>query len=216
MEESSFDTLLQKAAQQGTRREAVGALLGGALLLGTAGESEANKKAKRRKKRKRAATPNWVGVRIIVNNAAGTGAVTVQWGGYGPTSCCAPAGSDSVDAGRTDSYGPVPLPLAADAGARAGQQLDYTGTWVWIANKYWFHIQNPLVGAPHVQIALNGKHPDRACCAAIPTGLPVEGKVSYKPKLSRTFNIAGKLFTVARDADAPAYKGFTITLPAGL
>jgi hypothetical protein len=216
MEESRFDLLLRKAAQQTTRRETLGALLGSALLLGDVGGSEATRKGKRRKRRKRAAGPNWVGVKIIVNNAAGASEVPVQWGGYGPTSCCAPAWSWNVPARGSWDFGPMLLPVAAGASAEAGQQLVYPGTWVWISNTYWFHIQNPLVGAPHVQIALNGKHPDRACCAAIPTGLPVEGKVSYKPKQSRTFNIAGKLFTVARDADAPQYKGFTITLPAGI
>jgi hypothetical protein len=52
MEESTFDTLLRKAVQQGTRRKALGALIGGALLT-TPGEIEANDKAKHRKQRRR-------------------------------------------------------------------------------------------------------------------------------------------------------------------
>jgi hypothetical protein len=47
-EESTFDTLLRKAAQQGTRRETLGALLGSALLLNDRGEVETTKKAERR------------------------------------------------------------------------------------------------------------------------------------------------------------------------
>jgi hypothetical protein len=48
MEESTFDTLLRKAVQQGTRRKALGALIGGALLT-TPGEIEAKHRKQRRR-----------------------------------------------------------------------------------------------------------------------------------------------------------------------
>ncbi|MFT4037429.1 MAG: hypothetical protein QM692_04560 [Thermomicrobiales bacterium] len=63
---------------------------------------------------------------------------------------------------------------------------------------------------------LNGKHPDRACCVNIPTGLSVAARESFRPKQTRTFNIAGKIFSVSRNADIREAKGFTITLPATL
>ena len=53
MEVSAFDHLLCRAGEQTTRREALGALVGGALLLNSRGDSEASKKGERRKKRKR-------------------------------------------------------------------------------------------------------------------------------------------------------------------
>ena len=77
MEESTFDTLLRKAAQQATRRETLGALLGGAFLLADPVTSEATDKARRRRKRKRrngagAAGPIWKDVSFWVNNRAGS------------------------------------------------------------------------------------------------------------------------------------------------
>lgn len=203
MEDHHVNVLLRRVARQSSRRAALTALMAGAVAVAWPETGEANKEAKRRRKRRqraRSAETTFVGVTIFVKNASSK-TVVFDWGGYGPLSCCAPIDGWVVSPGYT---------------ASAGRPATWNGIWVWIDETWWFHVQNPMVGAPHVQIALNGKFPDRACCAAIPTGLPVEKKVSFKPKQSRAFNIDGKVFTVARDADAPTYKGFTITLPTDL
>ena len=54
MEDSKFDVLLRKVAQQTTRREALGALLGGALLLNVPDASEATNEAEHRQHHKQA------------------------------------------------------------------------------------------------------------------------------------------------------------------
>ena len=45
MDQTQFDTVLRNAARQTTRRAALGALLGGAVLLTDRGEVDASRKA---------------------------------------------------------------------------------------------------------------------------------------------------------------------------
>lgn len=80
MEAPKFDTLLREFAQHGTRREALGALLGGALLLGSLSEGEATEKAKRRKKRKKLkqASSELLPIQVTVKNP-GPRSVDVQF-----------------------------------------------------------------------------------------------------------------------------------------
>ena len=80
MEETRFDVLLREAAQQTTRRGALGALVGGALLLGNPGEGEATKRAQRRrqrKKRKQAAS-ELLPIQVTVKNP-GPSTLNVQF-----------------------------------------------------------------------------------------------------------------------------------------
>ncbi len=92
IEETTFDALLRKAAQQTTRRETVGALVAGALVLATQGESNANKKADRRKRRQRKQQSTCFRPRqpvsLLIDNTSGEMPITIEWGWRNPDRCC--------------------------------------------------------------------------------------------------------------------------------
>jgi len=200
VEETTFDTLLRKAAQQTSRRGALGALFGGVLLLNNRGEIEATKQAKRRKRRKRRDRP---GTRIIkpttveVDNTAGQAPVTIRWGWH--VQCCMYSSTVTVPAGQRMT---INSPDAA--------------LWMWIGNMYWFLFENVLFARPLIRITIYGTYfpPFTPGCCDIPVGDTVEQSRSFKENVTRTYNIENRaLFTVTRRPDLRTRKSWLLRLP---
>ena len=204
VEETKFDVLLRKAAQQTTRRGALGALAGGALLLGTLGESEATRKGKRRKKRKRRASL-WRDVSFWVNNRAGTSAATGTYGYWD-------VGSGSIPGGC--SLNPA---FNLPPGGAERYFADYFRGYVWIKGQYFFNFENPFIGSPKVSAAVGGRAsfiPAKDCPSPVGTNVVVDVPLGVGQETSITMN--GKVFRVKRYGDTSSNKIFEIILPAGL
>lgn len=192
MEASTFDLLLRKAAAQPTRRGTLGALVGGALLLNSRGESVATEKAKRRKKRNKKRKQyqqrnfpfNGVMVTVFnyqhaMNYSAGTSGTV--------TSCCKYLRDARLEYIGNTTVISNPLESA----------------WFWLDDgKYWFEFTDPVAGQPFVRIAFNGRHRIGGnCCMVIPWGQSVEAKLSFDRGQTREVNIAGQKFTIFRAAN---------------
>lgn len=200
MDNRQFDVLLQRVARQTSRRAALAALLGGALLLHDPVTSEATKKAKLRKKRRRKArSSSHRGMSILVDNSASTQSVIIAPGAVGDGVCCA--------AGRT---------VTIAAGGKQTFETPFATAWVFINNKYWFQITNPLIGKPYLAIALNGTFTghNESCCQGMVSGATVEFSRSFSEGQSRSYTIQGPVFSVIRNRDKPGHKHFTVKLPA--
>lgn len=207
MEETRFDVLLQKVARQTTRRKALGALIGGALVLNRQGESEANKKAKRRRDRKRrqyrqkASDPFLSPIKVKVINP-GPASVNLQFVGLDDQIFvwdCVPIGGHTLNAGGEAQY---------------ATNKPVTDGFAWINATYAIEFWNPFLKTPAYSAAVNGiskkntrRCPKRGTRAINHT--PISAGQTVK------FRIYDKEFTLTRHADTN-YKEFTLTLPANL
>lgn len=202
MDDRQFDVLLRRVARQTSRRAALAALLGGALLLRESSESEANDKAKRRKERERqsrfAATR---GVQFLVDNTAGTKAITVEPGGLGDSTCCEPRATETIPAGDSRTF---------ETSLRTG--------YVFINQRFWFQVTNPDVGKPYLAAALGGifNGHNVACCQGFHSGATVEYRRTFSEGQSRNYDIQGPVFTVTRNRDKARHKHITVKLPASI
>ncbi len=209
MEETTFDTVLQKAAQQSTRREALGALVGGAVWLSSQGETEATDKAKRRKKRKRrkgagASGPIWKDVSFWISNRAGTSSARGTYGLWFP-----PA---SINPGMCSRRS-----FQLDLGGAQRYFADWDMGYVWLNDRYFFSFVNPFVGMPHVSAALGGRAsniPAKDCPSPVGTDAVQGAPLDVGQEMSITLD--GKVFRVKRYGDTSTNKIFDLVLPAGL
>lgn len=213
MDRSTFDALTRRVARPATRRAALAAVLGGALLLCNHRASEATREAERRKERRRKQRRRQARVTVLrghsmlVDNSAGTTAVTVKAGGSGSVdNCCTNIGTEVIPAGEKRTF----------------DTRNYIG-WLWIGdensgNRYWFQFLNQPIGRPYFGIALNGRVGPRfkLTCCDIPRGANVEQQRYAREGESRTFDINGHVFTVRRNGDKRDYKFWTVTLPPTL
>lgn len=217
VEESKFDQLLRKAAQQGTRRKALGVLAGGALLLGSRSAGEANEKAKRRRKRKinkrKRAASELLPIQVTVFNP-GPRSVYVEfvnlihsWSLPLRWICLTPPPGHSLFPGGSGTFFTRPVP---------GNPLGRTSTdgFVWIKGTYSIEFWNLLFHTPSVSAAVNGvsmnnrRHcPNRGTRALNDTALEVGQTFKFK--------IYDKEFTVKRLPDTK-YKVFELTLPVDI
>ncbi len=199
MEETTFDILLRKAAQQTTRRETLGALVGGALLLNSRGEIEATKEAERRKKRKRAGSLWWRSTHVRVNNPGRQ--MIMSKGSNDPFRCCIYDRDGVIKANDwMRLYGLTTAPA-----------------WGWFDRKYWFSFENQAIGKPYVEIAINGRNRSRSnCCKAIPHGQTVEKAGLFSENESRVYDINGKSFRVTRLPDTKKYIEWQLDFPADI
>jgi hypothetical protein len=161
MEETTFDALLRQAARQTTRRETVGALVAGALVLATQGESNANKKADRRKRRQRKQQSTRFRPRqpvsLLIDNTSGEMPITIEWGWRNPDRCCGQVRDTIVI-------------------AQPGQKLTFnapnSSIWAWIGGMYWFQYdyggEEPTIG-----IAIRGRLTGVGNCCAYAPGATV-------------------------------------------
>jgi len=202
MEDSKFDVLLRKAAQQSTRREALGALLGGALLLGDRDASEAAKKAEHREHHKQAVVYRSIG--IDIDNSAGTKPVIINHGQAGDARCCRYRFDGTVAAGERRSF-----------------NANTTTGWIFINSRFWFQFTNPLL-TPYGRVAVygkfNGRRGGNLCCNVIPNGLTVEEDVPFNVNQTRTWNLSESQspFSVTRLPNTSHLIRFAITLPPTL
>lgn len=201
MDRESFDALTQRVGRLKSRRSAIAALIGGALLAPNPLHSEANDKAKRRKKRheRQSRSASHRGVQILVDNTAGARAVTIIPGGVGQEMCCAAEPHHTIPAGGSQTF-----------------QTHFATGYVFINNKYWFQMTNPLIGKPYLAVALGGQFygHNTSCCQGSTTGSTVEYSRTFTEGQSRDYNIRGPVFTVTRNRDRAHHKHFTVKLPA--
>ena len=209
MEETKFEILLRKAAQETTRRHSLGALIGGALLLNSRGEIEATKKAKRRKKHKRQqrrqAQAALKRIRVTVNNPS-----KHQWVSFTSISPwvaltwkCWDIEQKRVWPGRDESF-------ITSSGLSDG--------FIGIANSpYFIEFWNPVLRMPSVSAAVNGLSVEtsvgRTPCPQ--RGTRAINNRSIPEGMTFKFKIYDKEFTVYRGFDTQ-YKEFTLTLPTNL
>lgn len=199
MDQSAFDALTQKLSRLKTRRSALAGLLGGALLLRNPAQSEANDQAKRRKERRENRFAASRGVQFLVDNTAGTRAITVEPGGVGDSTCCEPRASVTIPAGESRTF---------ETSLRTG--------YVFINQRFWFQVTNPDVGKPYLASALLGifNGHNVACCQGFHSGVTVEFRRTFSEGQSRNYDIEGPVFTVTRNRDTRNHKHFTVKLPA--
>lgn len=206
MEASKFDTLLRESARQATRRETLGVLLGGALLLGHADGSEANKQAERRRRRRRkqrrreARIRSLRPIKVLIKNP-GSKTVSLTFGGL----------NDNIFHWVCEDKRTIQL--------NAGGEVQYdttkpiTDAYAWIDGKYAIEFWNPFLKTPAVSAAANGMSFKGTFC-------PPRGTRAVLPRpLSRgvtsEFRIYDKVFVVTRKQDTN-YIEFTLTLPTNL
>lgn len=204
MDHASFDELTQRIARQTTRRTALAALLGGALVLHAPDASEANDKAKRRKKRRRKQETRAArhrGIAYIIDNSAGTRSVVVGPGEICEGLCCA-----------------AKVPITVTAGGSTRIENYCATAWSFINRKYWFQVTNPLIGKPYLAIAHGGAFygHNTSCCQGNITGTTIEYRRTFSEGQSVAYTIAGAPFTVTRNRDSRNHKVFTVKLPATL
>lgn len=210
MEDATFDVLLRKAVQQTTRREALGALIGGALLLNVPDTSEATKEGQRRKHDKHhdrqahRKTVVYRSIGIDIDNAASTKAVIVNHGQAGLSSCCKYRFDGTVAAGERRSF-----------------NANTTTGWIFINNRFWFQFTNPPM-TPYAKVAVygkfNGRRGGNLCCNVIPNGLTIEEEATFNLNQTRTWTMgeSQSLFTVTRIQNTSHLIRFVITLPPNL
>jgi hypothetical protein len=207
MEESKFDVLLQKAAQQTSRRETLGALLGGALLLGNLETSDANEKAKRRKKRKKrenASSEVLKDVSFWVNNRAGTTRVSGPVGSWLRESRSDPVGCFRVNG----------VDLAPGKALRYFTQTNQG--YVFLNNVYWFDFDNWAFQYPKISAAFTGRHPRVPALNCPPPGTAVVTRAAMDVGEGISITMNGRVFKVKRHKDTSSNKIFEIIVPAGL
>ena len=199
MDPTLFDTLLQQAARQTTRRASLATLLGGVLLLRTPGTSEATKEAQRRQSRRRSQRRRQSGatgllrpIAIIVDNTAGTSAVTVELGDWPRLKCCR-------------SFPPVVVP----AGASQRFAASFSQAYVWIDDTFWLSFQNPAGRPPDVRAAIYGMVDSMRCCKRV--GRTVVAGHDLLVGRPKPITMLRRTFIVTRTADTN-YKNFTVAL----
>jgi hypothetical protein len=204
---------LEKATFGATRRAALTALVGGALLLGVAPEGEAAKKAKRRKARRRREPWSLRALEVTISNRLSDVPVALESGYFHqiglPELCCSGQGNTTIPPrGQVTFRAPKP-----------DWDIDIN-SWVWIGNKYWFTFVNPRLQTPKIGIALNGMldYGDlRYCCLRRPWGQTVEYERDFPKNRQYAWNIEGRAqFTAIRLPDSKTHIRFTVTVPRSL
>ena len=206
MEKTRFDSLLRHAVRQPTRREALAALVGGALLLDGAATTEATKQAQRRKERRRkarkrsAAIPEYVSFRVRNYTDRQMTYSTGRKDGY--SSCCRYISDWSMAPG---GYSQDVFTSFAN------------NPWIWLDDgKYWFEFAAPWAYGPIAKIAVNGRFaPPSNCCNGIPFGQTVHHRFELPSLVGgmRDINIGGKIFWIQRNPDTLIGPKYTILFP---
>ena len=204
MDESMFDLLLRRAAEQTTRRRALGALVGGALLRNALGETEANDKAKRRRKRRRRqakrSDPFLRPIKVRISNP-GPRTIEVVTGGY----------NDNIV--HWECVGKQTHRLYPGSQVQFDTTKPVTDGFAWIDGKYAIEFWNPFLKRPAVSAAANGMSVSASFCP--PRGTRAVLRRPLKQGQTSEFRIYDKVFVVTRNADTN-YIEFTLTLPANL
>lgn len=207
MDSGDFDRVTRRVGAQATRRAALAALLGGALLLGDNAPSDATDRAQRRKRRKRNQRQKNKkqsalfkrGISYILDNSQGTHTITVESGEVGHQArCCEGRALFHIPPGETRLF-----------------DTDADGAYAWISDKLWIEFFNPFVGKPWVQAAEGGMASGTPRCCK-PNGEIELPEYDLAEGEDLAFAVGGYAFDVVRHDDKPDFKFFTITLPADL
>ncbi|MFT4041425.1 MAG: hypothetical protein QM692_24795 [Thermomicrobiales bacterium] len=208
MDPQTFDALLRRIANPSTRRAALAALLGGAVLLRELGDSSASKQAKRRKrhsakrerrqKRRNLGSNGLVkGISFLIDNTAGTRAIRAEAGEVHSTRCCdllaiwpeiPPGESRLFDTSAAQAY-------------------------AWIDDRYWIEFDNPLIGRPDISFAREGMMGGSSCCKKQGQTLLHREPIDVGETINVTLNLT---FSITRFSDKSDFKFFNLKLPAGL
>lgn len=212
MDEYQVDLVLRQAAEPTTRRSALAALLGSALVLHEPRAGEAGKKARRRKHRRKrqrnqsnplALKP----IKLSIVNQ-GPNPITVQYGEFYPLKCCRSLETRTFDPGISEAMATNTFSM-----------------FVWINDKIWLDILNLPLAPPLVSVAVGGQsphhnHDDRFlgpwgnwCCRTF--GDEISRDVRLMEGRYVEFAIEGKYFVLFRDNDTN-YKMYRLLLPYGL
>lgn len=199
MDHQIFDALTQRIARKATRRTALGAWLGGALLLQAPSASEATKKAKRRRKQRRRVKARSIKLKpisILVDNTGGDRPAVVEHGVHFRTRnrCCNQLATISVPPGESRMF-----------------NTSLTDAYVWIDDRFWFGFSNDFLLPPAFSAAVDGRASGGGCCKEV--GQTVVSERSMSVGQFVFVPMAGQTFTVRRNRDTN-YKSFTVILPA--
>lgn len=204
MDRATFDALTRRVAQHATRRAALAALLGGALLLGGSTASDATDRARRRKRKKRNQRDNdhdktgsglfKRGISVVIDNTQGNHPIIVEAGEViHQTRCC-----NGLAAWNTIPVGESRLFDTSSDQA-----------YVWIDNAYWIEFFNPFVGFPWVSAARDGMVDGKPNCCK-PGGTTVVKEKDLAEGESMGFALNIQEFFVRRNDDKPDFKFFTL------
>jgi hypothetical protein len=187
MEEPTFDLLLGRVARQTSRRAALGALIGGALLPLLPGVSEATDKAKRRKKRKRRAKARCCKLRPISIRIHNKGAteVSVEYGDMHNSPCCQYLNTVTIAAGES-------------------RVMNTNAPWAyaWIDSSFWFDFQNPLFEFPVARVARGGQYMGGTCCKEQGIQVAKHDLWPNAPRNAFAVTMYGRQFVVVRQGDS--------------
>lgn len=191
MDDSAFDTLTRRVAGQTTRRSALGALLGGALLLGEAATAGANKQAKRRKARS-VGSLKPASVRVYNYSKA---PVTVIHGEHGV---------QGISLLRCWDLGTFTINPNTDMVFRSRKPDAY----LILDNTATLQFDNPVLAKPNVSAVQNGVYyNDGVYCPR--WGTLLLGNAKMDVGTTRDITIGGKIFRVNRGRDTN-YKEYRV------
>lgn len=197
MEEPTGDLTLRQAAEPTSRRSALAALLGSALVLHEPAASEATKKAKRRRARRRKQRRNKAASLLkpisfeVFNLTDET--FSVEYGDSYPLKRCH-----------------VMKSIMLSRGTSGLLNTTISNGFLWIGGKYWIDVWNPLLFVPQVTVAVDGQPPgDFFVCQA--TGQVVHRNVEMDEGNYLRFSRDGLNFMVFRGQDTN-YKFYELSI----
>jgi hypothetical protein len=97
-------------------------------------------------------------------------------------------------------------------GQSAWWSSESTNAYVWIENRYFIRFDNPGIGVPFLNTAIDGAPTlyDPSCCK--PRGQDLERRLGLDEGEATTLNFNGRSIRVQRLADEDDYKSFFVTL----
>lgn len=188
MEEDHSARVQRQAAEPTSRRAALAALLGSALMLREPAESGATKKAKRRKARRRKQRRNKADSLLkpisfeVVNLTDET--FSVEYGDSYPLKRCHVMKSFSLPRGTSG-----PLNTTINNG------------FLWLGGKFWIGVWNPPVYLPQVTVAVDGQPYEDPLFRCQQEGWVLLRAIELKEGESRAFSVGGLNFDLFRSGD---------------
>ena len=188
MEDPGFDLALRQAAPPTTRRSALAALLGSALILHQPGSNGATKKAKRRKARRRKQRRNKAASLLkpisfeVINVTDET--FSVEYGDSYPLNRCHVMKSFTLPRGTSGLL-----------------NTTINNGFLWLGGKYWIGVWNPPVYLPQVTVAVDGQPYEDSFFRCQQEGWVLLRAIELKEGESRNFSVGGLNFDLFRDGD---------------
>lgn len=202
MEEPGFDLALRPAVAPTTRRAALAALLGSALMLREPVGSEATKKAKHRKTRRRKQRRNEAAsllkpISFEVINLTDE-SFSVEYGDSYPLKRCHVMKSFTLPRGTSGLL-----------------NTTINNGFLWLGGKYWISVWNPPVYLPQVTVAVDGQPYEDPFFRCQEEGRVVLRAIELKEGDIREFALDGLNFVLFRigDTNYKVYKLYVMKAP---